>query len=179
LTVLQWSGGRWFFRDPRHTRTTGEETKTRIFSKSELSPNVPWDLSPEEPALQTDGRDVHVILQCRTPRDTNPKGHWRQIVFFENPCFLFSLVVLVCLGSIKVRLEKGFLQDASWLQDSCIHPALHAQRTISLARAGPWRIVTNLLLPSRDRKTGYTKTGYMEDTKTRIFSKNNLAPNGP
>ena len=32
---------------------------------------------------------------------------------------------------------------------------------------------------SRDRKTGYTKTGYMEEAKTRILWKSNLAPNGP
>ena len=27
-------------------------------------------------ALQNDGRAAPVILQCRTPRETNPKGHW-------------------------------------------------------------------------------------------------------
>ena len=27
-------------------------------------------------ALQNDGLDVPVILQFRTPRETNPKGHW-------------------------------------------------------------------------------------------------------
>ncbi len=27
-------------------------------------------------ALQNDGLDAPVILQCRTPQETNPKGHW-------------------------------------------------------------------------------------------------------
>ena len=32
---------------------------------------------------------------------------------------------------------------------------------------------------SRERKTGYTKTGYMEEAKTRIRYKSTLAPAGP
>jgi hypothetical protein len=31
---------------------------------------------PGSSALQNDGLDVPVILQCRTPQETNPKGHW-------------------------------------------------------------------------------------------------------
>ena len=31
---------------------------------------------PGSSALQNDGLDVPIILQCRTPRETNPKGHW-------------------------------------------------------------------------------------------------------
>jgi hypothetical protein len=37
-------------------------------------------------ALQNDGLDVPVILQCRTPQETNPKGHWVPNYFLINPC---------------------------------------------------------------------------------------------
>ena len=33
-------------------------------------------------ALQTDGRIKPVILQCRTPQETNPTGHWGPHYFF-------------------------------------------------------------------------------------------------
>ena len=39
-------------------------------------------------ALQNDGHDVPVILQCRTPRETNPKGHWGPNYFFVKSVFL-------------------------------------------------------------------------------------------
>ena len=32
-------------------------------------------------ALQNDGRIKPVILQCRTPQETHPKGHWGTITF--------------------------------------------------------------------------------------------------
>ena len=51
---------------------------------------------PVSSALQNDGLDVPVILQCRIPRSTNPKGHWGQLTFLENHCVCSSLVVLVC-----------------------------------------------------------------------------------
>ena len=35
-------------------------------------------------ALQNDGLDVPVILQCRTPQETNPKGHWGPNYFLRN-----------------------------------------------------------------------------------------------
>ena len=54
-------------------------------------------------ALQNDGLDLPVILQCRTHRETNPKGHWGPNCFFEKIRVLFSsLVVLVCLGSLSL-----------------------------------------------------------------------------
>ena len=39
-------------------------------------------------ALQNDGRITPVILQCRTPQETNPKGHWGPIYFFIKSLFL-------------------------------------------------------------------------------------------
>jgi hypothetical protein len=35
-------------------------------------------------ALQNDGLDVPLILQCRTPQETNPKGHWGPNYFLRN-----------------------------------------------------------------------------------------------
>jgi hypothetical protein len=35
-------------------------------------------------ALQNDGHIKPVILQCRTPQETNPKGHW------ESTCLLIK-----------------------------------------------------------------------------------------
>ena len=35
-------------------------------------------------ALQNDGRIKPVILQCRTPQETNPKGHWGPTYFLRN-----------------------------------------------------------------------------------------------
>ena len=39
-------------------------------------------------ALQTDGRIKPMILQCRTPQETNPKGHWGPNYFFIKSLFL-------------------------------------------------------------------------------------------
>ncbi len=39
-------------------------------------------------ALQNDGLDAPVILQCRTPQETNPKGHWGPHYFFIQSLFL-------------------------------------------------------------------------------------------
>ncbi len=40
-------------------------------------------------ALQNDGLDAPVILQCRTPQETNPKGHWGPHYFFiQSLCLL-------------------------------------------------------------------------------------------
>ena len=42
-------------------------------------------------ALPNDGRTKPVILQCRAPQETDPKGHWGQIVFLylKTKCFCF------------------------------------------------------------------------------------------
>ena len=40
-------------------------------------------------ALQTDGLDKPVMLQCRTPQGTNPKGHWGTTCVFIKSLFLF------------------------------------------------------------------------------------------
>jgi hypothetical protein len=59
---------------------------------------------PGSPALQNDGLDMPVILQCRTPQETNPKGNGGPIYFLGKitPYLLFSsLVVLVCPGPLK------------------------------------------------------------------------------
>ena len=52
-------------------------------------------------ALQNDGLDVPVSLQCRTPQETNPKGHWGPNCFLIKIVFFSSLVVLVCIGSLN------------------------------------------------------------------------------
>ncbi len=36
-------------------------------------------------ALQNDGRIKPVILRCRTPQETNPKGHWGPNYFLRKP----------------------------------------------------------------------------------------------
>ncbi len=47
-------------------------------------------------ALQNDVQDVPVILQCRTPQETNPKGHWGpkylliKWLFLCPPCIVFQ-----------------------------------------------------------------------------------------
>ena len=56
---------------------------------------------PGSSAFQNDGLDVPVILQCRAPRETNPRGHWGPNCFLRNSLFFASLVVLVCLGPLK------------------------------------------------------------------------------
>ena len=43
---------------------------------------------PGSSALQNYGLDVLIILQCRTPRETNPKGHWGPNYFFIKSLFL-------------------------------------------------------------------------------------------
>jgi hypothetical protein len=65
-------------------------------------------------ALQNDGLDVPVILQFRTPQETNPKGHWGPNCFLrKSSLFVSSLVVLVCLGSFKIYvLSFKFGPDA-------------------------------------------------------------------
>ena len=35
-------------------------------------------------ALQNDGLDAPDILQCRTPQETNPKGHWGAKLLFDQ-----------------------------------------------------------------------------------------------
>ena len=39
-------------------------------------------------ALQNDGLDSPVILQCRAPQETNPEGHWGPHYFFIQSLFL-------------------------------------------------------------------------------------------
>ena len=43
---------------------------------------------PGSSALQHDGLDVPVMLQCRTAQETNPKGHWGPNGFFIKSLFL-------------------------------------------------------------------------------------------
>jgi hypothetical protein len=57
---------------------------------------------PGSSALQHDGLDVPVILQCRTPQEYNPKDNLGPTYFVVTFLFLFSfLVVLVYFGSLK------------------------------------------------------------------------------
>ncbi len=46
-------------------------------------------------ALQNDGLDVPVILQCRTPQETDPKGQWgANLIFDKILVFVSSLYKL-------------------------------------------------------------------------------------
>jgi hypothetical protein len=77
------------FRDPRHTRTTREET-TQRFSHKVMWPPMALRIGLlRRSALQNDGLDVPVILQCRTHRETNPKGHLGPNYFLRKSWFLF------------------------------------------------------------------------------------------
>ena len=40
-------------------------------------------------ALQNDGPIMPVMLQCRIPQETNPKGHWGPNYFFIKSLCLF------------------------------------------------------------------------------------------
>jgi hypothetical protein len=66
-------------------------------------------------ALQDDGLDVPVILQCRTPQEANPKGHWGPTYFLRTSLCFSSLVVLVCFGSLRptsrMRFERLAISD--------------------------------------------------------------------
>jgi hypothetical protein len=53
---------------------------------------------PGSSALQNDGLDVPVILQCRTPRETNPKGHWGPKYCLGKALFVVPHVVLLFLS---------------------------------------------------------------------------------
>jgi len=68
-----------------------------IFSKSNLAPIALRIGLPGSSALQNDGFDVPVILQCRTHRETNRKGLWgpNKIIVFA------SSLVMVCIGPLS------------------------------------------------------------------------------
>ena len=75
-------------------------------------------------ALQNDGQILPVILQCRTPQGTNPKGHWGPNYFFikstilpKREFFLFDCHQLVIVwepqsmpspGSVGLSLGRVF-----------------------------------------------------------------------
>ena len=61
---------------------------------------------PGSSAMQNDGHIKPVMLQCRTPRDTNPKGHWGAKLLLEKTSSFSSPVVLVCLGS-RMATERN------------------------------------------------------------------------
>jgi len=124
---------------------------------------------PRSSALQNDGLDVPVILQCRTPRETNPKGHWGAKILFHQ--------ILVFSSSLYPVLVYPVLRSL----EGCA-----AHRTAMAARVLPRRLAAAALqlCPEgasvdghgarhgmaphlRDRKTGYTKTEYREEAKTR------------
>ena len=57
-------------------------------------------------ALQNDGLDVPVILQCRTPQETNPKGHWSRLagpITGWMDFFRFLFWFLVFLGHLSIE----------------------------------------------------------------------------
>ena len=92
-------------------------------------------------ALQNDGLDAPVILQCRTPQETNPQ----------------TSHVVQCSWGGKLDVQ------------STLHVALASPvRTKAQIYAHTHRMF-GLGPSSRDRKTGYTKTGYMEEETTRVL----------
>ena len=68
------SGGQLLLRDPRHTRTTREKNKQGFFQKIIWPPMALGIGLLRSSALQIHGHITPVILQCRTPQKTNPKG---------------------------------------------------------------------------------------------------------
>ena len=56
-------------------------------------------------ALQNDGLDVPLILQCRTPQETNPKSHWGSNYFL----LLFDQILVLVLVVVTSWLLKGSL----------------------------------------------------------------------
>ena len=73
---------------------------------------------PGSSALQNDGHIVPVILQCRTPQETNPKGHWGPNYFLGKSLFFSSLVVLVCLGPLTAATRSGGWCGAEVIMDA-------------------------------------------------------------
>ena len=75
---------RTIVRDPRHTRTMREE-KNKDFMKKQFGPPMALRIGLlGSSALQNDGHIKPVILQCRTPQETNPKGHRGPKYFLRN-----------------------------------------------------------------------------------------------
>jgi hypothetical protein len=60
-------------------------------------------------ALQNDGLDVPIILQCRAPRETNPNGHWGSDRFLIKLLFWWWWWSLH--GSLKVVETKQEAAD--------------------------------------------------------------------
>ncbi len=67
---------------------------TRRKQNTRVDENIIWPpmalrIGPlRSSALQNDRLDAPVILQCRTPQETNPKGHWGPHYFFIQSLFL-------------------------------------------------------------------------------------------
>ena len=74
--------------------TTWRKRKQWFYEKTIWPPMALRIGLPGSSALQNDAHFKPVILQCQTPRETNPKGHW------GPNCFLIkSLFLLRCTGS--------------------------------------------------------------------------------
>ena len=62
-------------------------------------------------ALQNDGLDAPVILECRTSQETNPKGHWGPNYIFRKSLFCFlhvpSLTSNVVFRSARARAQRA------------------------------------------------------------------------
>ncbi len=70
-------------RKTGHTKTGYmEDAKTNMLCKKVGLPPIALRIGHlGSSALQNDGFGVHGFLQCRTPQETNPKGHWGHIYF--------------------------------------------------------------------------------------------------
>ena len=61
-------------------------------------------------ALQNDGLDGPVMLQCPTPQETNPKGHWGPNYFLRNSPFNGDVDLLAApciLQNIGTRVPQS------------------------------------------------------------------------
>ena len=65
-------------------------------------------------ALQNDGRIVPVILQCRTPHETNPKGHWGPNYFFIKSSFFFSMYPVLVYPVLRLLEIYWEAMESYW-----------------------------------------------------------------
>ena len=115
-------------RDPRYTRTTREGKKQGI-SQKVIWPSMALRIGlPGSAELQHDGLHVLVFLQCRTPRETNPKGHWgpnylcKKTILFASS--MYTILVYPLLRSLDCGVTIGVFGVRQRLRQTCAHRGL-------------------------------------------------------
>ena len=86
--------------------------KKHGFSQKVIPPtNGPWDWSPGEfGTTKNDGHIKPVILQCRTPRETNPKGQWGPVgasVFFSTQTHTPTHLEVTIMTTPSITSQHG------------------------------------------------------------------------